>query len=119
MKVVVHYRDSGFYIEPNDKDLFEENIITFLIEGQFNTIVDIRKHESEIDNQDDYLEIESNNEKFMNCFLIMEIMNYSDVTELSKEDINKAFFKNLKETKTQLTQSWTSGNEKFYVIEMN
>lgn len=119
MKVIIHYRDSGAYLESNDKKLDEENIISFLIEGLFNTIVDIREYEFEVDNQDDYIELNPNEEKFMNCFLIMEITNISDVTKLSEEEINRAFFINLKERKTQLTQSWKSGNEQFYVVEIN
>lgn len=119
MKVIIHYRDSGFFLETNDKKIVEENIISFLIEGQFNTIIDIREYEFDLDNQDDYLELNPNKEKFMNCFLIMDIANDSDLTKLTKEEINGAFFKNLKEANTQLTQSWTSGNEQFYVVEMN
>lgn len=119
MKVIIHYRDSGAYLESNDKNLDEENIISFLIEGQFKTIVDIREYEFDLDNQDDNMEFNPDEEKFMNCFLIMEIENDTDLTKISEEEINRAFFKNLKETKTQLTQNWTSGNEQFYVVEMN
>lgn len=119
MKVIIHYRDLGFYLEPKDENLFQENIIDFLKEGQFNTIVDIREYEFELDNQDDYADLYPSEEKYMNCFLIMEMENVTDVTKLSSIEINEEFFKNLNESEPKITQSWASGNEQFYIVEMN
>ena len=119
MKVIVHYRDLGFYQEPKDENLFRENILDFLKEGQFNTIVDIREYEFDFDNQDDFADLHPSEEKYMNCFLIMEVENVSDVTKLSSVEINKEFFKNWDKSELNVTQSWVSGNEQFYVVEMN
>lgn len=119
VKAIIHYRDEGWY-ENDDPEFLTPNIVGFLVEGLWHTIVDIHAYELELENQCDYSEANPSPEKFMNCYLIMELES-EWIEDHAKHisDINRSFLSQLEVTPAMVTKHWHCGNEKFYLVEMS